>query len=220
MWLQFFTRIFVFCFCLCFVSFCYYRAFNVLQRLFSIHRVCPPPGFLLTWKSRDLRGVGANRAEIIFSYTFPIVSLPDPRANSFIRKRAQFWSALARRARIISGVCGAANGKKQTSVKFKMSVVNLLERLHLSRNMNTCSLIAFFFFFFFFCRGQFLFYCCHRHRCAHWDFSASFSPVERWQAVKSAKRPPTEMWWVNLRRRPTRVYITSWKKEVSNKRRH
>lgn len=106
------TSIF-FCFCLCFVSFCYYRAFNLLQKLFSIHCVCPPPGFLLTWKSRDLRGVGALRAEIIFSYTFPIVSLPELQANLFIRKRAQFWSALARRARIISGVCGAANGKSK-----------------------------------------------------------------------------------------------------------
>lgn len=47
--------------------------------------------------------------------------------------------------------------KKQTSVKFKMSVVNLLERLHLSRNMNTCSLIAFSFFFFFFLGDDFYF---------------------------------------------------------------
>lgn len=104
---------------------------------------CPPE------KAR-IRQNGALRSvtqKLLFFPTFPFVSLPEPGANLFIHQRARLWGALARRAPIILACLPSSQWKKQTSVKFEMSLVNLLEPRHLSRNTNTCSLIAFLLFF-------------------------------------------------------------------------
>lgn len=78
-----FTHVFVFCFCFCFF------ALICFTSCFPCAAFSPPSGFLLTWKSLDLRGVGANSTEMIIPFTFPFVSLPEPWANLFICKRAQ-----------------------------------------------------------------------------------------------------------------------------------
>lgn len=78
-----FTHLFVFLVCCFFLCICFTCCFSCVA--FS-----PPSGFLLTWKSLNLRGVGTNGAENIISFNFPFVSLPEPWANLFICRRARF----------------------------------------------------------------------------------------------------------------------------------
>lgn len=67
----------------------------------------------------------------------------DPKPNTFIHIRAQHEALWQSKVKYFV-LSAEQPTEKQTSVKLKMSVVNLLERLHSSRNMNTCSRIAFF----------------------------------------------------------------------------
>lgn len=148
--------------------------------------------------------------QCVFMFLFLLLFFfADLKSNTFIHIRAQHEALWQSKVKYLV-LSAEPPTEKQTSVKLKMSAVNLLERLHLSRNTNTCSQIAFF-------PGRFLFRCCKRHRCPHWDFSASFLQ-RRGEAVKTAKRPQKEMWWVNSNWWATTVYNTSWKnKKVSHK---
>lgn len=144
--------------------FCYYCTFDLLFHMFPICRASTAQ-LLRLGKGLNFERVGSNCATLFYLLLLLLVFfLLNP-------KLIYLFTSEHRLGR--SGKASSNNSlrlprsqrKKQTSVKFKMSVVNLLERLHLSRNMNTCSLIAFSFFFF--SRGRLLFHCCDRHRCAH-----------------------------------------------------
>lgn len=77
----------LFLFCIFLFSFAIIESFICFTSCFARITFSLP---LLTRKSLDLRGVGANSTEIIISFTFPFVSLPEPWANLFICKRVQF----------------------------------------------------------------------------------------------------------------------------------
>lgn len=113
--------------------------------MFPICRACTT-WLLRLGKGLDLKGLDLTLFYLLFRFLFFFLLNP---------KLIYLFTSEHRLGR--SGKASSNNSlrlpssqqKKQTSVKFKMSVVNLLERLHLSRNMNTCSLIAFSFFLFF-----------------------------------------------------------------------